>query len=99
MNIQLEQDKGAKIIAIEGRIDTNTAAEFEKTLLEELATAACLKIDLKKVDYVSSAGLRIFLNGQKYANKNGVKMTLLHITDSVMEILEMTGFSNILTIE
>ena len=99
MNIQVEEKNGAKIIGVEGRIDTVTAPEFEKKLLAELATVENLKIDLEKVVYVSSAGLRAFLNGQKYANRNGVDMSLVHVTDTVMEVFDMTGFSDILTIE
>ena len=99
MKIQVEERDGAKIIMVEGRIDTVTAPEFEKKLLEELATVKNLKINLEKVIYVSSAGLRAFLNGQKYATKNGIDMSLLHVTDTVMEVFDMTGFSDILTIE
>lgn len=99
MKIQVEERDGAKIIMVEERIDTVTAPEFEKKLLEELATVKNLKINLEKVIYVSSAGLRAFLNGQKYANKNGIDMSLLHVTDTVMEVFDMTGFSDILTIE
>lgn len=99
MNIQVEEKNGAKVVVVDGRIDTITAPKFEKMLLAELATVENLKIDLEKVAYVSSAGLRAFLNGQKYANKNGVDMSLLHVTDTVMEVFDMTGFSDILTIE
>ena len=99
MQIQVEEKNGVKAVIVEGRIDTVTAPEFEKTLLAELATVKNLKIDLEKVVYVSSAGLRAFLNGQKYANKNRIDMSLLHVTDTVMEVFDMTGFSDILTIE
>ena len=58
-----------------------------------------LQIDMGKVVYVSSAGLRAFLNGQKMANKNGVEMVIHNVTDTVMGIFEMTGFIDILTME
>lgn len=99
MQIQVKEENGAKIIAVEGRVDTTTAPEFEKKLLEELATTKLLKIDLADVAYVSSAGLRAFLNGQKYANKNGIEMIIIHVADMVMEVFEMTGFIDILTVE
>lgn len=99
MQIQVKEENGTKVIAVEGRIDTTTAPEFEKKLLKELETTKLLRIDLEKVAYVSSAGLRAFLNGQKYANKNGVEMILFHVADMVMEVFEMTGFIDILTVE
>ena len=99
MQIQVREENGTKVVMVEGRIDTVTAPEFEKTLLAELATTEELKIDLEQVAYVSSAGLRAFLNGQKYANKNGIEMILIHVADTVLEVFDMTGFSDILTIE
>jgi anti-anti-sigma factor len=99
MQIQVKEENGTKIIAVEGKIDTTTAPEFEKKLLEELATVKSLRIDLENVVYVSSAGLRAFLNGQKYANKNGVDMSIFNVADSVIEVFEMTGFIDILTVE
>lgn len=99
MQIQITENGDSKILQVEGRIDTITAPEFEKKLLEELEGAKTLRIDLEQVVYVSSAGLRAFLNGQKYANKNGVDMSLFHVADTVMEVFEMTGFIDILTVE
>lgn len=99
MQMQVNEENGTKIVAVEGRIDTVTAPDFEKKLLEELADGKKLRIDLEKVVYVSSAGLRAFLQGQKYANKNGVEMSLFHVNDTVEEVLEMTGFIDILTVE
>lgn len=99
MTIQVREEKGVRIIGVEGRIDTTTAPEFEKRLLEELALTDKLRIDLEEVVYVSSAGLRAFLNGQKYSNKNGKEMSIFHVDDMIMEVFEMTGFIDILTVE
>ncbi len=99
MQIQVTEENGTRILAVEGRIDTVTAPDFEQKLLAELASVRNLRIDLEKVVYVSSAGLRAFLTGQKYANKNGVEMSLFHVSDTVIEVLEMTGFMDILTVE
>ena len=67
--------------------------------MQELSTVKTLRINLENVVYVSSAGLRAFLNGQKYANKNGIEMSLFNVADMVMEVFEMTGFIDILTVE
>lgn len=99
MQIQVKETGETKIVTVEGRIDTTTAPEFEKKLLAELESSKTLRIDLEQVAYVSSAGLRAFLNGQKYANKNGVEMILYNVSDMVMEVLEMTGFVDILIVE
>ncbi len=99
MNIQVKEENNGKILAVEGRIDTTTAPEFEAKLLEELATTDKLRIDLEQVVYVSSAGLRAFLNGQKFSDKNGVEMSIFHVDDTIMEVFEMTGFIDILTVE
>lgn len=99
MQINVTEKNETKIIEVEGRIDTTTAPEFEKRLLEELGTSKTVRIDLAQVVYVSSAGLRAFLNGQKLANKTGVEMSLFNVADTVMEVFEMTGFIDILTVE
>ncbi len=99
MQMQVKEENKTRILEVEGRIDTVTAPDFEKRLLEELALGKTLRIDLGNVAYVSSAGLRAFLQGQKFANKNGVAMSLFHVNDTVEEVLEMTGFIDILTVE
>ena len=99
MNINVKEENGTKIIEVEGRIDTTTAPKSEETLMQELSTVKTLRINLENVVYVSSAGLRAFLNGQKYANKNGIEMSLFNVADMVMEVFEMTGFIDILTVE
>lgn len=99
MEVVVKESGNAKILNVEGRIDTSTAKEFEKKLMEELNGTNRVRIDLEKVVYVSSAGLRAFLNGQKFSNKNGVEMSIFNVNDTVMEVFEMTGFADILDIE
>ena len=99
VTINVKESGSAKILEVEGRIDTTTSKAFEEKLLEELKTTTRLRIDLKQVVYVSSAGLRAFLNGQKYSNKNKIEMSIFNVNDTVMEVFEMTGFADILVIE
>ena len=84
--------------AIEGRIDTKTAPELEKELDNALDGITELVFDFAEVSYISSAGLRVLLKAQKQMNKQG-SMTVLHANDDIMEIFEVTGFTDILTIE
>ena len=98
MTIKKTQNADAMNIAIEGRLDTTTAPELEAELKASLDTASELVLDLAKLDYISSAGLRVLLSAQKVMiNKGGMK--LIHVNETVMEIFEVTGFSDILTIE
>lgn len=84
-------------MALEGRLDTTTAPEMENALAD-LAEAESLVLDLEELEYVSSAGLRVILKAQKMMNARG-GMTLINVNDSVMEVFEITGFADILTIE
>ncbi len=85
-------------IALEGRLDTTTAPELETELKNSLEGITDLKLDLEKLEYISSAGLRVLLSTQKTMNKQG-SMSLRHVGDVIMEIFEVTGFTDILTIE
>ena len=98
MKIQYNKDAEKLTVAIEGRLDTVTAPEFEAKLGELLNGVSELVIDMAKVDYVSSAGLRVILKIQKLMVKQG-KMTLVGVNDTVMEVFEITGFADILHIE
>ena len=84
--------------ALEGRLDTVTAPELEKELKASLDGVTELRFEFEKLTYISSAGLRVLLSAQKQMNRQGT-MTLYHVTPSIMEIFEVTGFSDILTIE
>ena len=87
------------VLQVEGRIDTYTAETFEQALLELLEKESVVTVDFEDVEYVSSAGLRALLNGQKKASSQGKEMICVNINETVEEVLEMTGFIDILTIE
>ena len=90
---------GAKaLIALEGRLDTVTSPELESALIESTDGVSELTIDLEGLDYISSAGLRVLLSAQKIMNKQG-EMKVTNVGETIMEIFEVTGFSDILTIE
>ena len=98
MTINKNQNQKALTIALEGRLDTMTAPELEKPFKEPLDGADTLIMDLSKLDYVSSAGLRVLLSAHKQmSQKGGMKVT--HLNEIVQEVLNVTGFSDILTIE
>ena len=98
MTINKEKNNGILTLAIEGRLDTVTAPELEKVVNEETAGVRELILDMKGLEYISSAGLRVLLAAQKKMNKQGV-MKLTDVCDAVMEVFEMTGFADILTSE
>lgn len=84
-------------LEISGRIDTKTAPRLEECLQSSLDGVKNLVINMEKVDYISSAGLRVLLIAQKTMNKLG-DMKVTSVNDDIMEIFEVTGFSDILTI-
>ena len=81
-------------ITLEGRLDTTTAPELEKDLNESIGAANELTLDFAKLDYISSAGLRVLLQAQKQMNLQG-RMRLVNVGETVMETLEITGFVDI----
>ena len=91
------EDKCATV-ALSGRLDTLSSQQHEEVLRELPAEITKLVIDLKDLEYVSSAGLRVFLNAQKSMMEKG-EMCLRHVNEEIMEVLDMTGFTQILTIE
>ena len=85
-------------IALEGRLDTTTAPELEKALKDSLEGATALTLDFSGLEYISSAGLRVLLSAHKaMIGKGGLKVT--HVNEIVNEVFDVTGFSDILTIE
>ena len=98
MTISKVQSGDTLEIALEGRLDTMTAPELEEVLKNSLEGVEALTFDLEKLDYISSAGLRVLLSAQKTMNNQGT-MKVLHANEIVMEIFEVTGLSDILTIE
>ncbi len=98
MTIRMEKQADKLLLAPEGRLDTVTAPELEKTIKENLDGVTALTFDLADLEYVSSAGLRVLLSAQKAMNGQG-EMKLCNVNETIMEIFEVTGFSDILTIE
>ena len=88
----------AVILTVSGRLDTQTAPELEKELDASLAGVKELTFDMTSLEYVSSAGLRVILKAQKVMNSQG-SMKLTGVNDSIMEVFDITGFLDILTIE
>ena len=82
---------------LEGRLDTVSAPELEQVIREMLPGLKELTLDFEKLDYISSAGLRVLLSAQKVMNKQG-SMTVTNVNETIMEIFEVTGFTDILTI-
>lgn len=97
MNINIEKTNTTATLLIEGRLDTTTAPALDKTINEELEGVTNLVLDLKDLEYISSAGLRVLLSAQKKFQVLG-SMKLTNVSEIVMEVLEMTGFADILEI-
>ena len=97
MQIKKELENNVLVLALEGRLDTVTAPELEREI-NDLSGVRDLVIDMKNLEYISSAGLRVILKAQKTMNMQG-SMKLKNVGDSIMEVFEITGFSDILTIE
>ena len=94
-----QNKEGAKLVmALEGRLDTSTAPELEAALDGTIAGVEDLTLDCEKLEYISSAGLRVILKAQKIMNTQG-EMKLVHVNESIMEVFDITGFVDILTIE
>lgn len=98
MTINKQQNGSVLTIAVQGRLDTTTAPDLEKEIKNGLDGVTELIMDFEKLDYISSAGLRVLLSAQKAMSKQG-SMKVIHVNDLVMEVFEVTGFTDILTIE
>lgn len=98
MNILKNTEGQTLTISLEGRLDTTTVPELEAVIRDSLDNVTELILDLSALDYLSSAGLRVLLSAQKQMNRKG-KMVVRHVCETVMEVFNMTGFSDILTIE
>ena len=98
MIINIDKYNGKVILKIEGRLDTTTAPELEKAINDEGDTLKNLVLDFNGVNYISSAGLRVLLTAQKKMNIQG-SMELINVSEDVMDILDMTGFADILVIK
>ena len=98
MKIIKDLNNGNLVVSIVGEINSFTAPELEEVIRNDLNGVKSLVFDFKEVEYLSSAGLRVLLVAQKIMAKQG-KMSLRNVNKSVMEVFEITGFSNILDIE
>ena len=98
MTITKNQEAGKLTISLEGRLDTTTAPQLEGELRTAVNGITELIFDLEKLDYVSSAGLRVLLAAQKVMNRQG-SMIIRNVNSDIMEIFEVTGFVDILSIE
>ena len=97
MTITKTAENGTLRIALEGRLDTNTAPQLEAELKTSLSGIAELELDFSGLEYISSAGLRVLLAAQKTMSRQG-KMTIRNVNETIMEVFEITGFVEILTI-
>ena len=98
MTIEIKKNNQETIIEIVGRLDTVTAPALDKTINEDIGDTKNLVLDVKGMEYISSAGLRVLLAAQKKMQKMG-SMKVIGVCEEVMEVFEMTGFADILVIE
>lgn len=98
MTIQKNLEGTTLTLAPEGRLDTTTAPQLEAEVKDSLEGVTALVLDLAGLEYISSAGLRVVLSAQKAMNKQG-SMVVRNVNEYVMEVLEVTGFADILTLE
>jgi anti-sigma B factor antagonist len=98
MTIEIKRTAEETTIEIVGRLDTTTAPELDKTINEDITDVKNLVLNFKGLEYISSAGLRVLLGAQKKMQKIGT-MKLINVREEVMEVFEMTGFADVLTIE
>ena len=98
MTIEIKRNTDKTVIALVGRLDTTTAPALDKTVNDDIKDATNLVLDIKGLEYISSAGLRVLLSAQKKMQKKG-SMKVTNASEAVMEVFEITGFVDILTIE
>ena len=98
MTIEIKKNTAQTIIEIVGRLDTITAPALDKAINEDIGDTKNLVLDVKGMEYISSAGLRVLLGAQKKMQKIG-SMKVVNVCAEVMEVFEMTGFADILVIE
>ena len=98
MNIEIKKNAEEATIELTGRLDTTTAPTLDKMINEDIEGTKDLILDLKALEYISSAGLRVLLSAQKKMQKIG-SMKVVNVCETVMEVFEMTGFADILVIE
>ena len=95
MNITKTQNGNKTVLSLSGRLDTTTAPQLQDVLIPEFDTAKQIELDFTELAYVSSAGLRVLLTGEKTAKNKGGSMTLAGVSEEIMKIFEMTGLCDI----
>lgn len=98
LNITMKPEGSKLTVALEGRLDTATAPQLEEQLKAQIGSVTELVLDFEALEYISSAGLRVLLSAQKIMNRQG-SMTIMHVNEVIREVFDVTGFSDILTIE
>ena len=98
MTIEIKKNQDETVIEVVGRLDTITAPALDKTINEDIGDTQNLVLDVKGMEYISSAGLRVLLAAQKKMQKNG-SMKVTGVCEDVMKVFDMTGFADILVIE
>ena len=98
MTIEIKRNATETVIELAGRLDTTTAPALDKTINDDIGDTKNLVIDIKGLEYISSAGLRVLLGAQKKMQKIG-SIKVINVSEAVMKIFDMTGFGEILTSE
>ena len=98
LNITRKQDGDKLTVTLEGHLDTNTAPQLQSELEPLLGGISVLMLDFEKVDYISSAGLRVLLTFEQELEEQGKAMKLCHVSDIIRDVFDVTGFLDILTI-
>ena len=98
MTIEIKRNAEETVIELVGRLDTTTAPALDKTISEDIGDTKNLVLDIKGLEYISSAGLRVLLCAQQKMQKRG-SMKVTNVCEAVMDVFEMTGFADILVIE
>ena len=98
MEIQKTLNGTTLTVKLDGRLDTTTSPKLEEELMSSVKGLTCLVLDLEKLEYISSAGLRVFLEMQQIMNEQG-EMICKNVNETVMDVFDLTGFSDVLTIE
>ena len=99
MNISITQNGAEATLALEGKLSVATSPDLEAAINDLPESTTAFVIDLTNLDYISSAGLRVLVSTEKLATRRGGSMRLVHPNDEVTEVFEMTGLSDVFTIE
>jgi len=99
MEIARAEKESEVLFALSGRLDTGSSPKLQNMLVQDIEAGKSVALDFAGVSYVSSAGLRVLLIGEKAAKKNAVRQRLVNVSAEIMEVFEMTGFAAILQIE